>query len=86
MLFTSDMSSYEGTFFNNICIGIKCSEVTDTVNNNFGYILIYYRLNLLLFILSGLNCAFTQKEKNEIIVFALNMLHKDRTASKAVIY
>jgi len=79
------MSSYEGTFFN-ICTSIKFSEVTDTGNNNVGHILTYYVLNLLFFILSGLNCAFTQQGKNEIIVCALNMLHKDRTASKAVIY
>jgi len=42
MLFRSDMSSYEGTFFN-ICMSIKFSKVTDTVNNNLGHILIYYR-------------------------------------------
>jgi hypothetical protein len=86
MLFRSDMSSNEGTFFNNICMSIKFSKVTDTGNNNVGHILIYYILNLLFFILSCLNCAFTQKGKNEIIVCALNMLHKDRTASKVVIY
>ena len=40
MLFRSDMSSYEGTFFINICMSIKFSEVTDTVNTNVGHILI----------------------------------------------
>jgi hypothetical protein len=56
------MSSYEGAFFN-ICMSIKFSEVTDTGNNKVGHILIYYILNLQFFNLSGLNSAFTQKEK-----------------------
>ena len=44
-------------------MSIKFSEVTDTGNNKVGHILIYYILNLQFFNLSGLNSAFTQKEK-----------------------
>ena len=45
--FRSDMSSYEGTFFDNICMRINFSEVTDNGNNNAGHILTYYELSLL---------------------------------------
>lgn len=52
-------------------MSIKFSEFTDTGNNNVGHILIYYVLNLLLFILLGLNSAFTQKKKKKRLLCVL---------------
>jgi hypothetical protein len=76
MLFISDMSSYEGTYFINICTSIKFSKVTDIGNNNLGYIIIYYKLNLVLYPFGSEMCVHPKRKKLDYCVCSKYVVRK----------
>lgn len=76
MLFKSDMSSYKGTYFSNICMSIKFREVTDIGNNNLVYIIVYYKLNLVLYPFGYEMCVHPKSKKWDYCVCSKYVVQK----------